>query len=112
MQVVIGNSQATQQLSAYDDEVSMDMRDTDESLECGPLDYKLIDENNSSPSFAKVNQQNSQLRLVVNSTVEEEIGEHLLSLTVSLKKYPQVQPLLSSFKVKILPGAQKEKYTN
>jgi len=78
MEVVIGNSRATQQLSAYDDEVSVDMRDTDESLECGPLTYKLVDENSKSPSFANVNQQNSKLRLVLNSTVEEDIGEHLL----------------------------------
>ena len=56
----------------------MNARDTDDSLECGPLAYKLVDENNESPSYANVNQNNSQLRLVVTSTVEEDIGEHLL----------------------------------
>ena len=95
MEVVVGNSQATQLLSAYDDEVSVDARDTDGSQECGPLTYKLVNENNESTNFAKVNQQNSQLRLVVNSTEKGDIGEHLLSLAVSLKKYPQVQPLIS-----------------
>jgi len=46
MTVGIGNSRATQVLSAYDDEVSVDTRPTNESLECGPLVYKIVDENN------------------------------------------------------------------
>ena len=46
MKIVTGNSRVTQQLSAYDDEVSVNTRNTNESLECGPLVYKIVDENN------------------------------------------------------------------
>jgi len=76
MEVVVGKSQATQVLSAYDDEVSVNTRDTKEPLECGPLVYKLVDENNESPSFIKSSEANSTLKLSAKATAPEDIGAH------------------------------------
>ena len=57
MEVAIGKGQATQLLSAYDDEVSLDARAKDQPFECGPLVYKLVGKNNETPGFVAIYQQ-------------------------------------------------------